>query len=77
MNLFPGWYLLPFQPLHNPDLKWDKKPLEDHFDNNWALGNDLKKAGKLELWEKIKKISGQEKLVAFAIEFPPADAIRS
>ena len=37
--------------------KWDKKPLEDHFDYNWALGNDLKKAGKLELWEKIKKIS--------------------
>jgi len=37
--------------------KWDKKPLEDHFDYNWALGNDLKKAGKFELWEEIKKIS--------------------
>ena len=20
--------------------KWDKKPLEDHFDHNWALIND-------------------------------------
>ncbi|MDD4333247.1 MAG: UTP--glucose-1-phosphate uridylyltransferase [Patescibacteria group bacterium] len=37
--------------------KWDKKPLEDHFDHNWALGNDLKNAGKIELWEKIKRIS--------------------
>jgi UTP--glucose-1-phosphate uridylyltransferase len=37
--------------------KWDKKPLEDHFDHNWALMNDLKLAGKEELREKIKKIS--------------------
>lgn len=37
--------------------KWDKKPLEDHFDHNWALGNDLKKAGKIKLWEQIKSIS--------------------
>jgi len=37
--------------------KWDKKPLEDHFDYNWALGDDLKKAGKVKLWEEIKKIS--------------------
>ncbi len=37
--------------------KWDKKPLEDHFDHNWALMDDLKKAGKEELREKIKKIS--------------------
>lgn len=37
--------------------KWDKKPLEDHFDYSWALENDLEKAGKLELLEKIKKIS--------------------
>ncbi len=37
--------------------KWDKKPLEDHFDYNWALGDELKKAGKVELWEEIKKIS--------------------
>lgn len=37
--------------------KWDKKSLEDHFDHNWALANELKKAGKEELWEQVKKIS--------------------
>lgn len=37
--------------------KWDKKPLEDHFDHNWALMNELKKAGKETLRERIKKIS--------------------
>lgn len=37
--------------------KWDKKPLEDHFDRNWALDNELKKAGKEHLREEIKKIS--------------------
>lgn len=37
--------------------KWDKKPLEDHFDYSWALENDLEKVGKLELLEKIKKVS--------------------
>jgi UTP--glucose-1-phosphate uridylyltransferase len=37
--------------------KWDKKPLEDHFDHNWALADELKKAGKIQLWERVKKIS--------------------
>lgn len=37
--------------------KWDKKPLEDHFDYSWALENELEKAGKIELLNKIKKIS--------------------
>ncbi|MBU0722299.1 UTP--glucose-1-phosphate uridylyltransferase [Patescibacteria group bacterium] len=37
--------------------KWDKKPLEDHFDYNWALVDDLKKAGKDKLIEEIKKIA--------------------
>ena len=37
--------------------RWDKKPLEDHFDHNWALAEELKKNGKEEAWEKIKKIS--------------------
>lgn len=37
--------------------KWDKKPLEDHFDHNWALMNDLKNAGKEKLREEIKKVS--------------------
>lgn len=37
--------------------KWDKKPLEDHFDHSAALLNDLKKSGKNELFEKVDKIS--------------------
>lgn len=37
--------------------KWDKKPLEDHFDRNWALMEDLRKAGKEELREEIKRVS--------------------
>ncbi|MCK5211206.1 UTP--glucose-1-phosphate uridylyltransferase [Candidatus Parcubacteria bacterium] len=37
--------------------KWDKKPLEDHFDYNWALQNDLKEAGKDELRDEVKKIA--------------------
>jgi UTP--glucose-1-phosphate uridylyltransferase len=37
--------------------KWDKKPLEDHFDYNWALMEDLKKAGKDKLREEVKKIA--------------------
>ncbi len=37
--------------------KWDKKPLEDHFDHNWALADELKKSGKEKLWRDIKKIS--------------------
>ncbi len=37
--------------------KWDKKPLEDHFDYNWALVHELEKAGKARLAEDIKKIA--------------------
>ncbi len=37
--------------------KWDKKPLEDHFDYNWALQNDLKEAGKDKLRDEVKKIA--------------------
>lgn len=37
--------------------KWDKKPLEDHFDHNWALIDELKKAGKEKLLTETKKIS--------------------
>lgn len=37
--------------------KWDKKPLEDHFDRNWALMSELEKSGKDELREEIKKIA--------------------
>jgi len=37
--------------------KWDKKPLEDHFDYSWALVQELKKAGKEQIAEEIKKIA--------------------
>jgi UTP--glucose-1-phosphate uridylyltransferase len=37
--------------------KWDKKPLEDHFDPNWALMHDLKKAGKESLVSEINRLS--------------------
>lgn len=37
--------------------KWDKKPLEDHFDHSWALEDELARAGKKERLKAIKKIS--------------------
>lgn len=37
--------------------KWDKKPLEDHFDSAWALEHELQKAGKKEKLKEIKYIS--------------------
>lgn len=43
--------------------RWDKKPLEDHFDYNWALMEDLKKSGKEELRESIKKIANMANFI--------------
>lgn len=37
--------------------RWDKKPLEDHFDHSTALEDDLKKNGKNELAERIGNIA--------------------
>ncbi|MDA8084736.1 MAG: sugar phosphate nucleotidyltransferase [Nitrospiraceae bacterium] len=37
--------------------KWDKKALEDHFDHNWALSNELREAGKLAQLEEVTRIS--------------------
>lgn len=37
--------------------RWDKKPLEDHFDRSYALEHDLEKTGKFDRLEQIKKIS--------------------
>lgn len=37
--------------------RWDKKTLEDHFDRNYALENELQKSGKLDRLQKIKHIS--------------------
>lgn len=43
--------------------KWDKKSLEDHFDHNWALANELKEAGKLKQLEEITRISDMANFV--------------
>ncbi|NTW99426.1 MAG: UTP--glucose-1-phosphate uridylyltransferase, partial [Geobacteraceae bacterium] len=37
--------------------KWDKKSLEDHFDYNWSLANELKKTGKQKQLDEIIRIS--------------------
>ena len=38
--------------------KWDKKPLEDHFDHSWALENDLERSGKEAYLKEVKRIAG-------------------
>lgn len=43
--------------------KWDKKPLEDHFDHNWALANELREAGKLKQLDEITRISDMANFV--------------
>ena len=37
--------------------KWDKKSLEDHFDHNWALADELNRAGKHQQLEEVKKVA--------------------
>ena len=37
--------------------KWDKRPLEDHFDENWALVQELKQAGKESLLATTNRLS--------------------
>lgn len=37
--------------------KWDKKPLEDHFDHSWALEYDLEKSGKDNYLKEIKRVA--------------------
>ena len=37
--------------------RWDKKPLEDHFDHSQALEDDLRKNGKKELADKIEAVA--------------------
>ncbi|MEA1925780.1 MAG: UTP--glucose-1-phosphate uridylyltransferase [Patescibacteria group bacterium] len=37
--------------------KWDKKPLEDHFDHSWALEHDLKQSGKNDALKEAKRIA--------------------
>jgi UTP--glucose-1-phosphate uridylyltransferase len=37
--------------------KWDKRPLEDHFDQNWALVQELRQTGKEALLATIDRLS--------------------
>lgn len=37
--------------------RWDKKPLEDHFDHSIALEDDLEKNGKKELAETVRNLA--------------------
>lgn len=37
--------------------RWDKKPLEDHFDRSFELERSLEKTGKLEKLEEVRRIS--------------------
>ncbi len=37
--------------------KWDKKPLEDHFDRSWTLEYELEKNKKVKRLEEIRRIS--------------------
>lgn len=37
--------------------RWDKKPLEDHFDYSTALEDDLRKNGKEERYEQVHRIA--------------------
>lgn len=37
--------------------RWDKKPLEDHFDYSVALEDDLQKNGKMEMYAQIHAIA--------------------
>lgn len=37
--------------------RWDKKPLEDHFDYSTALEDDLRKSGKEDRYEQVHRIA--------------------
>ncbi len=37
--------------------KWDKKPLEDHFDHSWALEYSLSVSGKTKRLSEVKRIA--------------------
>src|ERR1051325_9164257 len=43
--------------------KWDKRPLEDHFDQNWALVQELRQSGKESLLDPINRLSDMANFV--------------
>ncbi len=43
--------------------RWDKKPLEDHFDHSKALEGELEKGGKDKLLAEVRRISNMARFV--------------
>jgi UTP--glucose-1-phosphate uridylyltransferase len=43
--------------------RWDKKPLEDHFDHSIALENELEKNGKNDYLAKVKRVADMANFV--------------
>lgn len=43
--------------------RWDKKPLEDHFDRSFELEHSLEKTGKHKLLEEVRRISSMANFV--------------
>jgi UTP--glucose-1-phosphate uridylyltransferase len=43
--------------------RWDKKPLEDHFDRSFELETSLEKTGKVRRLEEVKRISSMANFV--------------
>lgn len=43
--------------------RWDKKPLEDHFDRSFELEYSLTQAGKIHLLEQVRKISSMANFI--------------
>src|SRR4030066_2542417 len=50
--------------------KWDKKPLEDHFDRSWALENELEKAGKTKRLNAIQRVADMANFIYFLQKGP-------
>lgn len=43
--------------------RWDKKPLEDHFDRSFELEHSLEKTGKQKLLEEVRRVSSMANFV--------------
>jgi UTP--glucose-1-phosphate uridylyltransferase len=43
--------------------RWDKKPLEDHFDRSFELEHSLEKTGKKQLLDEVRRISSMANFI--------------
>ena len=50
--------------------RWDKKPLEDHFDHSTALEDDLRKNNKIDLLNKVEKIAEMANFIYIRQKWP-------